>query len=125
MPDFGYFIIGFAAICFGAYNEIKKYWNKEYNPYVFRFKGESKGDSKIALANVITVVPMFIMKQRALKGIYILVGAGTLLATINVLNYLCYKSKKDKAIIKQTIILDILFLTFLGLVIFLFFMLKY
>lgn len=114
-----FFVIGITSCIVIVWESIQAYIKGEYDPdsNIFRLRQGYEWKLTMMLANIGIILPMaftiFHIINYIYIYIYILIIFGTLLLTINILNFKCYKKIRKKRILIYTIINDLLFMIFI------------
>jgi hypothetical protein len=82
-------------------------------PYIFRLRQGYEWKLTMMLASTGMILPVFFIKLPIILYLYVLIIYGTLLLTINILNFKCYKKIRKKRILIYTISIDLFFIIFI------------
>lgn len=107
-----FFVLVFSIIClYDIMRHIYKFIKGQYNPYMFRNKGEST--YKVILRSCfwigfIIVGSVVMTNNKVLSVITAIFVCYSFfhIVSVSVLNYLCYRKNKESKIIFQTVIYD-------------------
>jgi hypothetical protein len=110
-----FFVIGITSVIVTAWENRQAYIRGEYDPntYIFRLRQGYEWKLTMVLASTGMILPVFFIKLPIILYLYVLIIYGTLLLTINILNFKCYKKIRKKRILIYTISIDLFFIIFI------------